>query len=309
MQTRMVHQRSISESLDDHLEIWIESFLIDRKVQNFSPGTLYFYQAKLKVFAQYCDHQAITCIHELNPGILRQYLLWLESTGHNPGGIHTCYRALKTFLRWYWEETEPDAQNPILKVKIPKLTINPLEPANLDDISLMIKTCAADFHGTRDKTILFMLLDTGARGSELVSLDVENVKAAGSVQIRHGKGGKPRSVFIGQKTRKALRAYIKLRTDDNPALVVTEKGDRLTYWGLREIIDRRATQAGVKPLTLHSFRRAFALAMLRAGVDLYSLQELMGHADLQVLRRYLKLIDQDLQTAHRRGSPVDNLKI
>ncbi len=309
MQTQTAHQRSISESIDDHLEIWIESFLIDRKVQNFSPGTLYFYRAKLKLFAQYCDQQVITCIHELNPNIIRQYLLWLESTGHNPGGIHTCYRAMKTFLRWYWNETEPEIPNPILKVKIPKLAIEPLNPADLDDISMMIKTCKSDFYGCRDRTILLMLIDTGVRGAELISLNLDDVKTNSAVLIRQGKGRKPRSVFIVQKTRKSLRAYLKLRADDSPALFVTEKGDRLTYWGLREIVDRRAAQAGIKPPTLHSFRRAFALAMLRAGVDIYMLQELMGHADLQVLRRYLKLMDQDLQTAHRCGSPVDSLKI
>ena len=58
--------------------------------------------------------------------------------------------------------------------------------------------------------------------------------------------------------------------------------------------------------SLHSFRRAFAINMLRAGVDIYSLQLLMGHADLQVLRRYLAQTNDDLLKAHRKGSPVDS---
>jgi len=65
--------------------------------------------------------------------------------------------------------------------------------------------------------------------------------------------------------------------------------------------------AGLKDIpTPHDFRRAFALIMLRNGVDIFALQKLMGHSDLQVLRRYLAQTDQDIQTAHMRGSPVDS---
>ena len=124
--------------------------------------------------------------------------------------------------------------------------------------------------------------------------------------IRHGKGGKYRTVFNGKRSRKAVRAYLRSRTDDSHAFWVTITGGRLTYWGLREIARRRATSANVPVPNLHSFRRAFALNMLRAGVDVYSIQLLMGHADLQVLRRYLKQTNEDLHRAHKLGSPVDN---
>ena len=72
------------------------------------------------------------------------------------------------------------------------------------------------------------------------------------------------------------------------------------------MICRRAKQANVQPPELHAFRRWFALTCLRAGMDIYSLQQLMGHADLQVLRRYLKQTNQDMREAHQKASPVDN---
>jgi site-specific recombinase XerD len=109
----------------------------------------------------------------------------------------------------------------------------------------------------------------------------------GEIIIHHGKGGKSRSVFIGKASRKSLRVYLKHRIDDHPALWITEEGERLEYGGLQGVLERRAMQAEIKAPTLHSFRRAFAINMLRAGVDVFSLQKLMGHADLQVLRRYL----------------------
>lgn len=83
----------------------------------------------------------------------------------------------------------------------------------------------------------------------------------------------------------------------------------MEYGGLRAIRTRRARLAGVKAPSLHSFRRAFAINMLRAGVDVFSLQKLMGHANLQVLRRYLAQTTEDIAQAHRMGSPVDNNRL
>lgn len=80
----------------------------------------------------------------------------------------------------------------------------------------------------------------------------------------------------------------------------------MTYTALRGLLRRRAYAAGPRQIpTPHDFRRAFALIMLRNGVDVFALQKLMGHSDLQVLRRYLAQTDQDIQIAHMRGSPVD----
>jgi site-specific recombinase XerD len=86
-------------------------------------------------------------------------------------------------------------------------------------------------------------------------------------------------------------------------------GERLTYSGLHQIVRRRANLAGVKTPSLHSFRRAFAINMLHAGVDVFSLHKLMGHSDLQVLLRYFAQTTEDFSQAHRIGSPVDNNRL
>jgi site-specific recombinase XerD len=94
--------------------------------------------------------------------------------------------------------------------------------------------------------------------------------------------------------------------ENNPAMWITNNAERLTYIGLRKVIIRRANQAGIKPPILHSFRRAFAINMFRAGVNVFCLQKLMGIAGLQVLRRYLAQTTEDIALAHKIGSPVDN---
>lgn len=98
-----------------------------------------------------------------------------------------------------------------------------------------------------------------------------------------------------------------MRHDQSPAAFISKDEERLTCQGLRQLLERRGKRAKLsnKP-KLRGFRRAFALNMLRSGVDIFVLQRLMGHADLQVLRLYLAQNDEDNQLAHMRASPVDN---
>jgi site-specific recombinase XerD len=308
MKQSTVNQWTIVNSQDTHLLTWVEAFLFDRKAQGLSKGTLYFYQKKLQLFTAFCESQVVQHITEITPSFLREYLVYLEQRGHNPGGIHACYRALKTFLLWWEGEVEPEGwKNPIRKVKAPRKIIKPIKPVSLNAIQALLDTCDNSRIGRRDKAILLTLLDTGVRASELCAMNWEDTDTVyGSILIPKSKGKKPRTVFLGKKSRRAIRAYLRTRNDHSPALWVTISGNRLSYWGLRQIIRRRATKVNVNVPGLHDFRRAFALQSLRNGMDIYSLQKLMGHADLQVLQRYLAQTTEDIQNAHRLGSPVDN---
>jgi len=169
----------------------------------------------------------------------------------------------------------------------------------------MVKACErGTFTGDRDAAILLGLLDTGARAREFLSIKVADTnQATGNVLIRTSKSRKPRTVYFGRKTRKAIRRYLSYRNDENPSLWITRMGDRLSYSGLREIIQRRAKDIGIKPPALHSFRRGFAIMMLQSGTDIYTLAKLMGHSTIDVLKHYLKLTDTDTAEAHRRASP------
>jgi len=311
MDTATDSRKSTQFSQDTYLPLWIESFLVDRRAANMAAGTVTFYQAKLSNFQKFCDSQAITQLDQLTPQNLREYLITLEATGHTSGGIHAYYRTLRTFLKWYENEAEPEAwRNPITRVKPPKVEQEILEAADEKDVQAMLDTCKGkSFADLRDKAIILTLLDTGIRASEALNLDLADVDCIrGDVLVRQGKGRKPRTVFTGKRTRKALRAYKLARTSDNPALFVTDEGERMEYEGLRAVMTRRAKRAGVEPPNLHSFRRFFALNCLRNGMDIFTLQKLMGHADLQILRRYLNQIDEDLERGHAQYGPVDRMK-
>ena len=202
----------------------------------------------------------------------------------------------------------PDGwKNPIRRVKASKLPTDPIEPIQIEEIQQLLKTCQGNYSGTRDKAMMLGLLDTGARAKEFLNINLEDVDlATGAVMIRQGKGRKPRMVFLGRKSIRAIRKYLLYRKDNHPALWISTQGERMTYSALRCFLRRRAEQVGMKGIpTQHDFRRAFALIMLRNGVDIFALQKLMGHSDLQILRRYLAQTDQDIHNAHMRGSPVD----
>jgi site-specific recombinase XerD len=312
MQTLEKSQQIIEFLSDQEADLFmaIEAFLSDKKSQNLSRATLGFYHEKLLRFTEYCEGRAIKSILQITPNDLRQYMLHLEEKGHNPGGCHAAYRTIRAFLNWWEMEVEPDGwKNPIRKTKPPKVDLEPLEPVKFEIAYALLDTCEkGTFYGDRDHAIILMLMDTGLRASEMLSIDLENVNLInGKVTVTKTKSRKFRNVFLGKKTRKALRAFLKHRNSGGP-LWILKNGQRLTYAGLRTIIRSRALKAKVNAPSLHSFRRFFALESLRNGIDLMSLQTLLGHADLQVVRRYIKQTDNDIELAHMKSSPVDNQK-
>jgi len=306
-----IHEQTILEiSQGDYISATAESFLIDRQARELSRFTLKFYRDFLRTFIEYCNANSLTFIQQITSDFLRRYFLAFGEK-HNPGGVHGAYRTLRAFFQWLMKEEvmAPDWKNPMLKVKAPKVVLDPLEPISIQDVRALSNTCQrGDLIGERDRALFLFLLDTGARAREACNMNIKDVDLnTGAVMIRYGKGGKSRMVFIGRTTRRAMRGYLRQRHDSSPALFLSKDAERLTYDGLKQLLERRAKRAKLsnKP-KLHGFRRAFALNMLRSGVDIFVLQRLMGHSDLQVLRRYLAQNDEDNQLAHMRGSPVDN---
>ena len=91
---------------EDYILIWIEAFLKAKKAENKTKGTVEFYKKKLKSFTDYLETQEVKFISQINPNLIRDFLLILEERGRKPGGIHGYYRSIKVFLKWYWEEEE-----------------------------------------------------------------------------------------------------------------------------------------------------------------------------------------------------------
>jgi integrase/recombinase XerD len=152
------------------------------------------------------------------------------------------------------------------------------------------------------------MIDTGVRRAELGALNWQDVDiASGLIHIESGKGGKARSVVAGVRTRRALLAYRReLNPDPASPLFQTSDGQRLLAMGVRSTLDRLGNKAGVK-VSPHALRRTFATLSLKAGMNPLHLQALLGHSTLEMTRRYIRMIDDDLIEAHREHSPIDKM--
>ncbi|TFH42756.1 MAG: site-specific integrase, partial [ANME-2 cluster archaeon] len=196
---------------------------------------------------------------------------------------------------------------PLKKVSPPKVVNNPREGISIDDVMKMVKACKTGM-AERDKAILLSLVDAGCRANEFLSIDIRNMDLMnGEIKILQGKGGKFRTVYLGNNCRRMVRKYLKTRREVNPhsPLWVTNDGCRLTYAGLRQIIRRRADDTKIKTPGIQDFRRCFALEFLRNDGDIFTLQKILGHSSLEMVRRYLAIAKADCEVAHRKASPVD----
>jgi integrase/recombinase XerD len=130
--------------------------------------------------------------------------------------------------------------------------------------------------------------------------------------VRHGKGDKPRSAFIGKATARALSLYLRQEDlDPECPLFVSGRGDKapMTRSAVQQGINRLCRMAGIskKGVSPHAFRRTFAVNLLRSGANVFSVQNLLGHTNLTMTRRYCAIAEADIQAQHRLHSPADKL--
>lgn len=286
-----------------------DAFLLAKEAEGLSPKTVDWYEVEAmrllpELFSGGLD--------EITPTLIREQLMAL-STHRNPGGVHAVYRAGKAWLNWVWREFELDdvIPNPIRKVRLPTPRLEPIPGVTLKEVRKMLAVPSR--YPTRDKALLLCLLDTAARAAEFVALDWQDVDLlTGRVLIRKGKGGKARSTFIGARSRRAIRAWKREQQppgDDWP-IWTSEREDRLTVSGLREVIRRKAHMAGLKDIpSPHDFRRAGLKAIIANSADVITASRLAGHTDVRVTQRYDAQSDADLQRVFARASPVDNARL
>ena len=294
------------------IDLELQDFLLDRQARNLSPNTLRWYRYGLDIWRAFAQTENISTTDSVTPAHIRRFLVHVAERGHNPGGVAHIFGALKAYLRWYADEYAPTGWNPLAKIKTPKRTKERLDPLNLSHFQAMVDGCPRhSFMGDRDRALLMVLLDTGIRHQELTDLLIGDVDVnTGAVVVRMGKGRKGRAVFVGAKTRRALLAYFRYREslDNDLPLWVKGNGERLTKSGIRQVVRRAAERAGVDEPGMHEFRRAFAINSLRNGMDVATLQRLLGHSSLEVVNRYLALVDDDLRAASGKFGVVDNLR-
>jgi site-specific recombinase XerD len=246
-------------------------------------------------------------VGEVTADQLRAYLVELQGRNLAPRTVHHHASAARTLFSFLEYEGLLPAGNPMRRVKMPRLPKELLPALTPEDVRALLTACDCE----RDRAFVLFLLDTGVRASECAALNIADVNiTTGAVMVRAGKGRKDRMVYVGSRARKGLLRYLAERGPAQPGAalwVSLGREERLTTWGLRQILERLSVRSGVRPVNPHTFRRTFALWSLRAGMDLVRLAAIMGHSDIKILQRYLKVAEQDLQAAHDAHGAVDKL--
>jgi len=277
-------------------------FLKYQKACNHSPRTIQFYREKIARFQRFATVKGILTIPEITPGMVREFVIELQNETHTEGGVHAFFRAIRAMVNWYQVEYDQQGwQNPFdKKVKAPRVSEKLLDPVGDDVVQALINSTKESDFPERDKAIILFLLATGGRAFEVLAVDRHDVDLNDcSAVVRYGKGGYFRFIFYDQKTRIALKNYLKTREDKLKPLWLNRYHRRLKYGGLREIILRLSERAGVDPPTPHAFRRAYAVDKLMANIPDMTVVQLMGQHSINALRPYTKMSKARLQKAYR----------
>jgi integrase len=149
------------------------------------------------------------------------------------------------------------------------------------ELVAMLGTCDGSYHGRKDAAILCVLYGCGLRRAELVGLDLADVDMAGGlIRVRHGKGHKQREIPIDGGTVAALVDWIALRGNDpGPLFLSRMTGGRIGADAIYLLIRRHAAAAGVRQLMPHDMRRSLASDLFDQGIDVATVQKILGHAD------------------------------
>ena len=314
-----------------NLNSLLETYQIQARTEGKSENTIRIYTTALTVLERFLERKGYsTDVTRVGHEELRKFTGYLQNTrafmdhpytgpqkkslsGHTVNGY---LRAIRAFWGWLLAEEFIEV-NPFYRVKVPKAPKKVIVPFSEEQLRLFFEVVDAKSPvGFRDLTLTQALLDTGMRVTELTSLEMENVNLAQRCLKVHGKGDKERIVPFGVTVQKALAKYIsKYRPrpiyplSDN--LFLSRDGMPLTPNRVQSIIETCANKAGIKGVRAspHTFRHTFAISYLRNGGDVFTLQRILGHETLDMVRNYVNLAQTDLQEAHLRCSPMDNLKL
>jgi len=243
--------------------------------------------------------------------------------------VENIWTAIRSFYNWAEAELSiPRDARPDIGLKRPRYAPSEIDPYTEDELKALLKACEYTTAAAtekrrsfamkrptadRDVALLLVLLDTGIRSSECARLQIDNVVLdTGEVRVKsYGSGQKThsRSVYLGKSARHALWKYLSKRSDTETNLFITEQSRPMNRSSIRHMISRAGKRANVISATTHRFRHTFAVQYLRNGGDVFTLQRLLGHSTLDMVRRYVALASTDDATVHRRASPVDNWRL
>lgn len=238
----------------------------------------------------------------------------------NPDSVYTEYgidpsarsrklSAIKSFYKYLTVRTKQLQENPVADLEYPKLRKSLPKYLTMSQATSLLQAVSGQ-NAKRDYAILMLFLNCGIRRSELVGLNISDVYEDRIRVI--GKGNKERFVYFGSACRKAIDTYLVERNDmvltDNRALFGSRNGNRISVTAVHRLVDKALLKAGldVTQYSAHKLRHTAATMMLSGGVDVKTVQEVLGHENLNTTQIYTHIENTELKLA-AEANPLSKL--
>ena len=227
--------------------------------------------------------------------------------------IHGHVRTLRAFFSWLVVEGLAQ-NNPAKDLKPPKVSRKVVSTLSDEEIGTILNVFSTSPSDARNQILFMLLLDTGLRIGELVNLKMDDVHMDEGYLKVMGKGKKERIVPIGNNAQRALQRYLfRFRPKPiNPVIdnvFLSTSSQPLTENSTKLMFTRLAHRSGVCRLHAHLCRHTFATRFLINGGDVFSLQQILGHSTLEMVRHYVNLASSHIAIQHQKFSPLDRLNI
>ena len=273
----------------------VRDFLQSLRQRNASIHTIKAYSGDLQEFSAYAGSRGWKQIDHVT---IRGFLSHLYEKGLGKTSVARALAAVRSLYRWLAQEGVVE-QNPAALVSTPKLAKKLPRVPTIEEMNVVLDGQMPEVAAfpERDRMMLELLYGCGIRNSELIGINLEDIRLSDEAILIRGKGKKQRYVLFGDAVKVALKAYLPARLQmlsarkkSSSALLINRRGGRLTTRSVGRIIKKIAVARGLSPdVHPHTLRHAFGTHMLEEGADLRAIQEMLGHERLATTQRYTQL--------------------
>ena len=298
------------------VELATDDFLRHLRERNASAHTIKAYTGDLDVFAAYIGARDWKRIDHI---AIRGFLSHLYDKGLSKTSVARSLAAVRSLYRWLAQEGVVE-QNPAKLVSTPRLPKKLPRVPTIEEMNFVLdgKMPEVASFPERDRLMFELLYGCGIRNSELVGINLDDISLSNEAILIRGKGKKERYVPFGGSALAALANYLpwrqqllatlknapKMPAKGMPALLVNQRGGRLTTRSVGRIVKRIAVAKGMSPdVHPHTLRHAFGTHMLEEGADLRAIQELLGHERLATTQRYTQLSVKHVMNVYDQTHP------
>lgn len=282
-----------------------------KREKGLSQNTIMAYLRDLEQYRSFLEkYHSIKNVRKIEKKHVEAYLKTLKNKQLSSKSSSRKLTAIKGFHQFLYIEKETD-NNPAIEIESPKTIKTLPQVLSVDEVVKLLEAIQGDDPlALRNQALLELIYGSGLRVSELLDLKIQDIHlTTGHVRVI-GKGNKEREVPLGELSIIALRQYLtkarnKLTINSTvDYLFVNQYGQRLSRQGFFKLLKKLAQNAGInKEVSPHTLRHSFATHLLEAGVDLRTLQSLLGHEDIQTTQIYTHISQKHLKDVYLETHP------